>query len=66
MSADGYHLASALTGGYHLAYVVAAGFVGLGILAAFLLLRPPVASQPQEVDLTSERASGERVAIQAA
>jgi EmrB/QacA subfamily drug resistance transporter len=66
LSADGYRLTSALTGGYHLAYVVAAVFVALGILAAFLLLRPPVASRPQEVDLASERASGERVAPQAA
>jgi hypothetical protein len=42
--------ASALTGGYHLAYVVAAVCVGLGILAAFLILRPPAGPVQQEVD----------------
>jgi EmrB/QacA subfamily drug resistance transporter len=66
LSADGHPLISALTGGYHLAYVVAAVFVGLGILAAFLVLRPPAASRPQEVDLAPDRASGERLAAQAA
>jgi EmrB/QacA subfamily drug resistance transporter len=41
---------AALTGGYHLAYVVAAVFVGVGILASLLVLRAP--SQPvfQETD----------------
>ena len=57
LSAAGQPLASALTGGYHLAYAVAAGFVALGILAAFLVLRPP-ASQPQEVDLAHDLAPG--------
>ena len=66
LSADGYSLTSALTGGYHLAYVVAAVFVALGILAAFLVLRPPVASRPQEIDLAADRASSEQVAAQAA
>ncbi|MFI5009416.1 MAG: MFS transporter [Solirubrobacterales bacterium] len=66
LSADGHPLASALTGGYHLAYVVAAVFVALGILAAFLLLRPPAASRPQEGELAAERASGEGLAAQAA
>jgi len=49
LSASGDSLASALTGGYHLAYVVAAGCVGLGILAAFLVLRPPAAAQPETI-----------------
>jgi len=66
LSAAGQPLISALTGGYHLAYVVAAVCVALGILAAFLLLRPPVASQPQEVDLASDRVSDEHVAAQPA
>jgi EmrB/QacA subfamily drug resistance transporter len=48
LSASGHSLASALTGGYHLAYVVAASCVGVGILASFLLLRPPTAAVPQE------------------
>jgi MFS family permease len=59
LTATGHPLISALTGGYHLAYVVAAVFVSLGIVAAFLVLRPPVASRPQEVDLDPERAAGE-------
>ncbi len=50
LSSSGHSLASALTGGYHLAYVVAAICVGLGILAAFLILRPP-ATAVQEVSL---------------
>ena len=62
LTADGHPLAIALTGGYHLAYLVAAGFVGLGILAAFVILRPPAASRPQEVDLAPDEANGEYLA----
>jgi EmrB/QacA subfamily drug resistance transporter len=43
LTTAGHALPSALTGGYHLAYIVAASCVGLGILAAFLILRPPAA-----------------------
>ena len=50
LSAGGHSLASALTGGYHLAYLVAAICVGLGILASFLILRPP-ATAVQEIPL---------------
>jgi EmrB/QacA subfamily drug resistance transporter len=50
LSASGHSLASALTGGYHLAYVVAAACVGLGILAALLILRPPASTVAQEVE----------------
>ena len=50
LSASGHSLASALTGGYHLAYVVAAVCVGLGILAALLILRPPASTVAQEVE----------------
>ena len=49
LSAAGHPLLASLTGGYHLAYVVAAACVGLGVLAAFLLLRPPAAIR-QEVE----------------
>ena len=49
LSAGGHSLTSALTGGYHLAYVVAAICVSLGILAAFLILRPP-ATVRQEIE----------------
>jgi EmrB/QacA subfamily drug resistance transporter len=48
LSAAGHPLLASLTGGYHLAYVVASVCVGVGVLAAFLVLRPPV-STPQEV-----------------
>jgi EmrB/QacA subfamily drug resistance transporter len=50
LSTSGHSLASALTGGYHLAYVVAAVCVGLGILAALLILRPPASTVAQEVE----------------
>jgi EmrB/QacA subfamily drug resistance transporter len=52
LTASGHSITSALTGGYHLAYVVAAACVALGILASFLLLRPPTASVLQEADET--------------
>ena len=50
LSASGHSLASALTGGYHLAYVVGAICVAVGILAAFLMLRPPSRTVQQEVE----------------
>jgi EmrB/QacA subfamily drug resistance transporter len=61
LTAAGNALPSALTGGYHLAYIVAASCVGLGILAAFLILRPPAGKAPQvteevEYELEHERA----------
>jgi hypothetical protein len=46
---------AALTGGYHLAYVVAAAAVGLGILAAALVLRNPSEPVVQETDSELER-----------
>jgi EmrB/QacA subfamily drug resistance transporter len=49
LSASGDSLASALTGGYHVAYLVAAVCVSLGVLAAFLMLRPPTVEQPETV-----------------
>jgi EmrB/QacA subfamily drug resistance transporter len=53
LSAAGHSLDSALTGGYHLAYLVAAACVSLGILATFLILRPPAAVE-QEAHETHE------------
>jgi MFS family permease len=50
LSASGHSLSSALTGGYHLAYMVAAICVALGILATFLILRPPASTVAQEVE----------------
>ena len=62
LSATGHSLSSALTGGYHLAYVVAAACVGVGVLAAFLVLRPAV-SVPQEAeDVAEQRADVELIA----
>jgi EmrB/QacA subfamily drug resistance transporter len=60
LSVAGHPLLASLTGGYHLAYVVAAVCVGGGILAAFLVLRPPRRSRPQEI-LDEERVSPELV-----
>jgi EmrB/QacA subfamily drug resistance transporter len=59
LSADGHTLASALTGGYHLAYVVAAICVAGGILASFLVLRPPatIAQEVEELERDFARAS---------
>ncbi|MGA2452279.1 MAG: MFS transporter [Solirubrobacteraceae bacterium] len=56
LSAAGHSLSSALTGGYHLAYLVAAAAVSVGVLAAFLVLRPPAVTD-QLVD--AERVSSE-------
>jgi EmrB/QacA subfamily drug resistance transporter len=61
LTAAGHSLPSALTGGYHLAYIVAASCVALGILAAFLILRPPAGTVAQEVDVEEERMSSELV-----
>jgi EmrB/QacA subfamily drug resistance transporter len=54
LTSSGHSLTSALTGGYHLAYIVAAACVSLGILASFLLLRPPKAPALQEAQDTVE------------
>ena len=60
LSVTGHSLNSALTGGYHLAYIVAASCVALGILAAFLILRPPAATVPQVTEgVEYEFAAGE-------
>jgi len=50
LTASGHSIASSLTGGYHLAYIVAAACVSVGILASFLLLRPPKAPALQEAE----------------
>ena len=50
LSSSGQSLVSALTGGYHLAYLVAAICVAFGILAAFVVLRPPRGTVMQEVE----------------
>jgi EmrB/QacA subfamily drug resistance transporter len=60
LSAGGHSLSSALTGGYHLAYLVAASCVGLGILAAFLILRPPAAAVAQETEHAEQELAGGR------
>ncbi len=50
LTASGHALSSALTGGYHLAYIVAAISVAVGIIAAFVTLRPPSRTVMQEVE----------------
>jgi EmrB/QacA subfamily drug resistance transporter len=50
LSSAGHPLASALTGGYHLSYLVAAACVAIGILVAFLVLRSPGGTVPQETE----------------
>jgi EmrB/QacA subfamily drug resistance transporter len=50
LTSSGHSAIVALTGGYHLAYVVAATCVALGIVAAFLVLRPPASTVQQEVE----------------
>lgn len=58
MTAGGNSLPSALTGGYHLAYLVGATCVGLGILAAFLILRPPAATVPRVTEDSENELAG--------
>jgi len=62
LSDGGQPLASALTGGYHLAYIVAAACVAGGILAAFLVLRPPSDPVVQESEEYAQDAEVELVA----
>jgi EmrB/QacA subfamily drug resistance transporter len=50
LSASGHSAIAALTGGYHLAYVVGAVCVAVGILASFVILRPPRSTVAQEVE----------------
>jgi MFS family permease len=66
LSAGGDTLAGALTGGYHLAYLVAAVCVAVGILAAALVLRPPAAPRPQEVEGELEAEAAAQPLAQAA
>ncbi|HEV3094928.1 MAG TPA: MFS transporter [Solirubrobacteraceae bacterium] len=54
LSAQGYSLGSALTGGYQLSYVVGAAAVAVGILAALLLLRTPPRGLGQETRADAE------------
>ncbi len=55
LSASGHTLSQALTGGYHLAYLVAAVCVAVGIVAAFVVLRPPSASVGQLIEEEERR-----------
>jgi len=55
LSASGHTLSQALTGGYHLAYLVAAVCVAVGIVAAFVVLRPPSASVGQLIEEEEQR-----------
>lgn len=54
LSAQGYSLGSALTGGYQLSYIVGAAAVAVGILAALLLLRTPPGALRQETRADAE------------
>ena len=62
LSAAGHSLSSALTGGYHLAYIVAAVCVAGGILAAFLVLRPPAAMEQEVEEAVEQGTEGELLA----
>jgi EmrB/QacA subfamily drug resistance transporter len=66
LAASGDSLLNALVGGYHLAYVVAAVCVAVGIVAAFLLLRPPTRALPQELEDAHDAPAGEVPVAQAA
>jgi EmrB/QacA subfamily drug resistance transporter len=54
--ADGKSMAEALNGGYHLAYVVGALLVGVAIVVALTVLRPPAQAAPQEAEADLGRA----------
>jgi EmrB/QacA subfamily drug resistance transporter len=62
LSSSGHSLSAALTGGYHLAYLVAAICVAFGVLAAFLVLRPPSGTIEQEVEELEQELEREFVA----
>ncbi len=63
LSASGHSLASALTGGYHLAYIVGAAAVSVGVLAAFLVLRPPAVTEQAVDEVVEQRADAELLAF---
>jgi EmrB/QacA subfamily drug resistance transporter len=63
LSAAGNSLASALTGGYHLSYLVAAIAVSVGVLASFLVLRPPAAIAQEVDEVVEQRADAELIAF---
>jgi EmrB/QacA subfamily drug resistance transporter len=58
LTAKGYSLESALTGGYHLAYLVGAAAVAVGVIVALLVLRPPASTAPQEAGSDLEETPG--------
>jgi hypothetical protein len=62
LSAAGNPLLASLTGGYHLAYVVASACVGVGVLAAFLILRGPASPQQELIDQDEPVADMELIA----
>ena len=62
LTGAGHSQAAALTGGYHLAYMVAAGCVTLGIIAAFLVLRPPAPGEQEIEEQAAPQADVELVA----
>jgi len=64
--ASGHTLTSALTGGYHLAYLVAAISVAGGILAAWMILRPPTAQIEERADELESLSGAEEVRAPAA
>lgn len=66
LTAKGYSLSSALTGGYHVSYLVGAGAVAIGIVAALLVLRPPAATVAQEADVEPDAARAFTPSAQAA
>jgi MFS family permease len=66
LSAQGYSLSHALTGGYHLSYLIGAAAVAAGIIAALALLRTPPSARAQEVHADAEAAGGAELAPQPA
>lgn len=66
LTAQGYSLGSALTGGYQLSYVVGAVAVAVGILAALLLLRTPPRGLGEETRADAEASGVAELAAQPA
>jgi EmrB/QacA subfamily drug resistance transporter len=66
LTAHGQSLANSLTGGYHLAFTVAAVVVAVGVVVAFVVLRPITSRPPGPPTPARSPAAGQELELEAA